>query len=72
MADEITMDILNNKINLDRECWCCEGGRKEVSDNYKNSNGDCEWCDGTGYILTSVGEAILKLMLRHGSWTSVR
>ena len=54
---EITINILNNTINLDHKCWNCED-----KDDYRK---ECEYCNGKGYILTAQGRSILELMKRY-------
>ncbi len=68
--DEIEVYILNNQVQLDIRCWNCDGG-KLTSETHSNpvffdADGVCEHCSGTGYILTPVGESIIKLVKRHG------
>ncbi len=62
--EEITINILNNNINLDVECWKCyrESGKKKFQ---INPNPDCNICEGKGFILTATGEAIVDLVKRH-------
>ena len=62
----ITIKILNNNVALDQSCWSCDGGKQKPDLIFADENGICEQCNGTGYILTSVGESILKLIERHG------
>ena len=61
--DEIKIDILNNDVSLDTECWSCDRNRK--TPEFKKDDGTCEQCNGIGYTLTNVGEAIIKLVKRH-------
>lgn len=56
---EITLNILNNKIALDRECWGCG------IDIHADGNGECEICSGIGRVPTEAGEAIISLMQRY-------
>ncbi len=71
MADPIIMTILNNKVALDKLCWCCEGGKvdpskpKHVNAAPFFTDGVCDMCKGTGYELTEAGEAIIQLINRH-------
>lgn len=78
MADEegIVIDILNNEIDLDNPCWnCTECGRSNwrggpsqiysIKEEYKNGK-ECSFCDNKRFILSSAGEAIMKLIKRHG------
>jgi len=69
MKEEIEIYILNNRIQLEEECWNCEGGKLTSKTHthpiFFNVYGICEHCEGTGYILTPVGEAIMKLVKRH-------
>ncbi len=59
MVYEITIKILNNEVKLDTECfWCSEGARPIDGDK-------CDFCNGTGYMLTSAGRAIIDLAERH-------
>lgn len=71
MANSIIMTILNNKVVLDKICWCCEGGKVDPNKpEYTNAasfftDGVCNICEGTGYELTEAGEAIIQLVNRH-------
>ena len=60
MREAITMEILNNRVDLEDECWACG------MDMYKDDKGRCEMCNGTGFTPTDTGRAILALMERHG------
>lgn len=58
MDNSIDINMLNNDVSLDLECcWC--GGSGEDDENV------CEYCEGTGYRLTDVGDAIINLVKRH-------
>ena len=59
----ISIDILNNNVKLENECWCCSDTEKEPM--YKNDDGTCEKCGGTKFVLTDAGEAIINLVKRH-------
>ena len=64
--DIIWINILNNPVDLDRECWCCDKGQKTPEANFLNKNGICTECKGKGFMLTEEGEAIMDLIKRHG------
>lgn len=59
----IKIKVLNNEVFLDCECWNCEG--KEPSNSSKNEEGNCEYCNGTGFIPTDNGREILNFIKRH-------
>ena len=61
--NEIEIEILNNTLRLDYECWNCDCGKTEPV--YKDDNGNCAQCKGTGYILTDLGRGILSLVNRY-------
>ena len=65
MADSIKIKILNNEIELDDECWCCEGSSCTPSESWRNEDGTCQICNGTGFKLTGQGQAIIDLVARH-------
>ena len=67
----ISITILNNEVPLDSPCWCCKEGTIKKEDHrdgmiFYNDDGVCKKCNDTGYILTDVGEGIMKLINRHG------
>lgn len=66
MRDEIYVEILNNKVYLDRECWNCVKGQPLKDDTFFDEFGVCEICKGVGFELTESGQAIIDLMKRHG------
>lgn len=66
MKKPIELDILNNTIYLDQECWVCEGGTREPLEGWGETDSTCENCHGTGFELTHAGEAIMDLIRRHG------
>jgi hypothetical protein len=60
---------LVNPLKLDKLCWNCRGEVNKTSDSKEfpyNRNGYCMICDGKGVIPTESGEAILRLIKRHG------
>jgi hypothetical protein len=59
---DITINILNNKVVLVRNCNCYEYN-SEISDYEFDS--DCCYCHGTGVYITEEGEAIIDLMEAH-------
>jgi len=63
--EPIIISILNNDVMLDRECWCCDRGNKEPDESFCDENEVCDQCNGTGFILTDLGEGILKFLKRH-------
>jgi len=67
--DRISIIVLNNASDLDKPCWNCSGGQADPKKNspFWTDEGVCEICDGVGYELTDAGEAILKLIKRHGN-----
>ncbi len=63
----IEIEILNNAIPLDKECWCCNKGQTTPKENFfLDNNGACTECKGKGFILTEEGKAIMNLIKRHG------
>jgi len=62
--DEIKINVLNNEIFFDRECWSCDKGRKEP-EYIDEGTGKCEECNGTGFVLTDTGRSILDFIKRH-------
>ena len=71
MNESIVMEVLNNEVPLDEECWCCTGGTVDPRDaRYVNvsgffTDGTCDICGGVGYTLTGAGQAIIDLVKRH-------
>lgn len=65
----ITIKILNNEIDLDNECWNCDGGRSKKEDDknptFWTEEGVCERCKGIGYIPTDFGKSIFDFMIRY-------
>lgn len=59
MFQPIKIEILNNEIYLDKECWACK------HEELKDEKGVCRQCNGTGYSLTNTGQAFLNLIKRH-------
>lgn len=59
-SEPITVNILNNEVRLDNDCWACK------YTSYRNKHDVCEMCKGRGYVLTDVGRAIMDLVARHG------
>ena len=59
----IEIKILNNKVALDQECWACDCCSKEPE--WKDSDGNCDYCHGDGFQLTDAGRAIIDLVNRH-------
>ena len=59
--DEVVIRILNNDVYLDEYCWKC------IKDDASGFNPDpeCSECKGSGFILTTNGQAIFDLMNRH-------
>ncbi len=55
---EIKASILNNDVHLDEYCWSC--------DNDEEKKKTCEYCEGKGFQLTTLGERIVELIKRHG------
>ena len=70
--NEIIMEVLNNDVPLDKECWVCAGGivdpKKPEHVNVANffTDGVCDMCNGVGYKLTDAGQAVMDLVKRHG------
>ena len=55
---EISIEILNNRVYLDQDCWHCGGWEPE-------ERKDCEYCRGTAFLPTEVGNEILAFLYRH-------
>ena len=62
MSDSITIEILNNIIELDYKCKWCYG---EGTIATETDNEICASCNGAGFELSTEGEAIMKLVRRH-------
>ena len=61
--DSIKLKILNNEVDLDCRCWACDGDKPD--ETWKNEDGSCSKCNGTGFQLTDAGDAIMDLVKRH-------
>lgn len=62
---EIKIEVLNNTVFLDRECWSCDGGREDPDPSFLDEDGKCESCKGTGFAPTETGKEILYFIKRH-------
>ena len=76
--EQIQIEILNNKVDLDYPCWQCvesydasgycgpDGPQRISGFKEGHENGEpCEYCDGKRFQLTDEGEAIMNLVRRH-------
>ena len=54
------------EINLDMEdvCLKCNDGKRYLPGGYEEVK--CSVCDGTGWVTTELGEAVLRLLARRG------
>ena len=64
MTRPISIEVLHNTIYLEERCWACEEGVPYHVNN-KGDNGKCKECGGTGYLLTSNGQAIIDLVKKY-------
>ena len=60
------MTTIHIPMDLENLCWNCEGTGVTTDNRFKNDDGKCDQCDGTGYIRTDFGNAVLDFMQRHG------
>jgi hypothetical protein len=65
----IEIEVLNNKVYLDTNCWSCNTSswKRSTPTNtgLVDENGVCTICGGIGYIPTETGKSILNLIERH-------
>ena len=64
MGEEIYINILNNEIQLDERCWNCGKGKAQDK-TFTDKNGVCEICNGTKFVPTMTGDALLRFLRRH-------
>jgi len=63
----IKLDTVREEVHLDKYCWSCRTffGRNTKTISMKDENGECDICNGSGFVLTNNGEAIINLIKRH-------
>lgn len=62
IGEEIEMAAINIPMELEHECWNCEGSGK--SGNCKDDV--CPFCDGVGYINSDLGQSLMDFLVRRG------
>jgi hypothetical protein len=58
---------VNIPLDLETECWACDGTGTPRRATDADENGKCEYCDGVGTRLTDFGYAVIEMLNRHKS-----
>jgi DnaJ-class molecular chaperone len=58
---------VNIPLDLETECWACDGTGTPDLAMWTDENGKCVYCDGAGTQLTDFGHAVIKMLNRHKS-----
>ncbi len=56
---------VNVPLDLETECWACDGTGTPNRPENANENGKCQYCDGIGTRLTAFGESVIEMLTRH-------
>ena len=61
MKEPLTIIISENELRLEERCWCVE----EIK-CISTPDDNCEVCNGTGLIISSMGKTIINLVKKYG------